>query len=381
VIRRVLAPVNSMPVDLCGRAAAGIALVLTSIGLLTIYSASTYWASARFDDPAHFLKKQALGVALGLVAFAVCARIPYRFWGERARLLYLGTVVLLLLVLVFGSRYNGARRWLRFGGFGIQPSEIAKLAVLVHAAAFLAAARNDIRDFRRGFLRGLAPIALLAALVVVEPDLGTAVLLAGLGVVVLVVGGLRLSHLSLAAGGLVGLVAVMAAFFPYIRDRLGFFTGAPPPYQVEQSLIALGSGGLVGKGVGAGTGKLFFLPEVAGDFIFPAFGEEAGFLGVLLVIGLFMAFAWCGYRIARGALDVEPFAFFLAVGITCWIPFQALLNMAVVSNSMPPKGIALPFISFGSSALVTTLAGVGILVSIARAAHARRRTRLLRSEP
>jgi cell division protein FtsW len=361
--------------EVCGKIAAIIAFALTAIGILMIYSNGSFWAADRYDDADHFIKRQIFGVGVGVLAFLVCLFVPYRFWGERSREIFLLTALLLILVLVFGSRFNGARRWLRFAGFGLQPSEVAKFAVIVHVSAFLASGRGDIRSFRRGFLPALLPVALLSVLVLVEPDFGTSLFVGALGVIVLIVGGLRLTHLVIAGVALLPAVTViMITKFGYIRERLGFFTGADAPYQVEQGLIALGSGGIFGKGIGAGSGKLFYLPEVAGDFIFPAFGEEAGFLGVLLVLVLFMAFAWCGWRVASGALGRDPFAFYLVLGITCWIPFQALLNMAVVSDTMPPKGIALPFISYGSSALVMNLAIVGILVNVARSPAVRRRT-------
>ncbi len=351
----------------CGKAAAVIAFVLTAVGVIMIYSAGTFWAAERYDDADYFIKRQMLGVGIGLAAFLVCAFLPYRVWGERSREVFLLTALLLVLVLVLGSRFNGSRRWLRFAGVGLQPSELAKLAVIIHVAAFLASGRADIRSFRRGFLPALLPVTMLSALVLIEPDFGTSLLVATLGVIVLIVGGLRLTHLLIAMAALLPAVTiVMFTRFGYIRERLGFFLGEKLPHQVEQGLIALGSGGLLGKGMGAGTGKLFYVPEVAGDFIFPAFGEEAGFVGVLLVLVLFSAFAWCGWKVAASALSKDPFAFYLVLGITFWIPFQALLNMAVVSNSMPPKGIALPFISFGSSALVMNLAAVGILLNVSR---------------
>jgi cell division protein FtsW len=319
--------------EVCGKVAAVIAFALTAIGILMIYSNGSFWAADRYDDPDHFIRRQIVGVAVGLFAFLVCLLVPYRFWGERSREIFLLTALLLVLVLVFGSRFNGARRWLRFAGFGLQPSEVAKFAVIVHVSAFLASGRADIRDFRRGFVPALLPVALLSFLVLVEPDFGTSLFVAALGVIVLIVGGLRLTHLLIAGVALLPAVtAMMITKFDYIRARLGFFTGADAPYQVEQGLIALGSGGLFGKGIGAGSGKLFYLPEVAGDFIFPAFGEEAGFVGVLLVLVLFMAFAWCGWKVATSALARDPFAFYLVLGITCWIPFQALLSMAVVSS-------------------------------------------------
>jgi len=350
--------------DVCGKVAAVIAFSLTAIGILMIYSNGSFLAADLYHDPDHFIKRQIIGVGVGIFAFLVCL----------SREIFLVTALLLVLVLVFGSRFNGARRWLRFAGFGLQPSEVAKFAVLVHVSAFLASGRGNIRSFKRGFVPALLPVALLSLLVLVEPDFGTSLFVAALGVLILIVGGLRLTHIVLAGVALLPAVTVMMiSKFGYIRDRLGFFTGADVPYQVEQGLIALGSGGIFGKGIGAGSGKLFYLPEVAGDFIFPAFGEEAGFVGVVLVLVLFMAFAWCGWRVATGALAKDPFAFYLVLGITCWIPFQALLNMAVVSNTMPPKGIALPFISYGSSALVMNLAIVGILLNVALSPTTRRK--------
>jgi len=346
-----------------------IAFLLTAIGVLMIYSASTTWGAQKFDDPAYFLKRQLLGAGLGIAAFLVCARLPHDFWKRHCRGLLLFSAFLLVLVLVAGTTWNGAKRWLRFAGMGCQPSEIAKLAVIVHAAAFLALRGDLIREFKRGFLPALAPVVLLAGLTLVEPDFGTALFLSALGVLVLTVGGLRLKHLTLCGAALLPLVTfAMGSKFDYIRHRLAFFEGGEPGYQVRQSFIALGSGGLTGRGIGAGTGKLFFLPEVAGDFIVPAIGEETGFIGILVVFGLFAGFAWCGFRLALRVLERDRFGFFLTVGITAWIVLQAVVNLAVVSGSVPTKGIALPFISYGSTSLVMGLAASGILVSIARRA-------------
>jgi cell division protein FtsW len=368
---RAMSP--GLPVKVCGQAVAVIAFSLTLIGVLMIYSASTFWGADKFGDSAHFLKRQLVSVALGTVAFLFCARLDYTFWRRHATKLFLATVVLLVLVLIVGSRFNGARRWLRFFGFGFQPSELAKLAVIVVSAAFLARKGTDIRSFKHGFIPALVPIGVISVLTLAEPDFGTALFLGALGVMVLVVGGMRLSHLLLTGAALLPAVTfIMWSRFEYIKGRLAFFSGGETSYQVKQAFIALGSGGLAGRGIGAGRGKLFFLPEVAGDFIFPAIGEEIGFLGILLVILLFMALAWFGFRVAQAALRVEPFAFFLGLGITAFLSMQALTNMAVVSGSAPTKGIALPFISYGGTSLVVGLASVGILVSISRAAHERR---------
>ncbi len=367
-----------LPVRTCGRAVAVIAYVLTALGVLMIYSASTTWGVDKFGDPAHFLKRQLVSVAMGTVLFLICARLDPSFWRRHTGKFFLLTAILLVLVLLFGSRFNGARRWLRFFGFGFQPSELAKLAVIVVAAGFLARKDTDIRDFKRGFLPAMLPIILICGLTVAEPDFGTALFLGALGVMVLVLGGLKLSHLLFAGAAVLPAVTfLMWTKFEYIKHRLSFFSGAEMGYQVKQGFIAMGSGGLIGRGIGAGRGKLFFLPEVAGDFIFPAIGEEIGFLGILLVIMLFMALCWFGYRIARAALGIDAFAFYLGLGITAFLCMQALTNMAVVSGSAPTKGIALPFISYGGSSLVVGLAGIGILVSISRSIAERTRIDLM----
>lgn len=371
-------PRGEVTVATLGRAVGGIAFTLTALGVLMIYSHSTFWAAERYHDPGHFLRSQLFHAGLAFLVFLVAAGIPYDVWGRRARGLVGFTAALLLLVLIFGNEMNGARRWLRFLGFGIQPSEIAKLAAIVWAAAFVSGRSGDLPEFKRGFVPAVLPVALLSGLILVEPDFGTALFVAALGMTILIVGGLRFSQVALvAAGALPAVTIAMLSKFEYIRHRIGFFLSDDLSHQVKQSFIALGSGGLLGKGVGAGTGKLFYLPEVAGDFIFPAVAEELGYVGVVVVIGLFMAFAWCGWRIFRATLAVDVFGALLALGVTIWISLQALVNLAVVSGAAPTKGIALPFISYGGSSLVVTLGAVGILVNVARTTHRRRRLDLV----
>ncbi len=345
-----------------GRALVWVAVALTALGVLMIYSASNFWGSAKFGDPAHFLKRQVFGALLGLLAFFACARVPLSFWSRRAVPVLLVAAALLVLVLVAGSRFNGARRWIRFAGFGFQPSEFAKLAVVVWAAAIAVRRGPELAQFRRGFLVALLPVAVICALTLAEPDFGTALFIGALGVTVLILGGLRHTHLLVAGAALIpALTVFMVTKFDYIRERLAFFGGDEVSYQVRQAFVALGSGGLVGRGIGAGAGKLFFLPEVAGDFIFPSIGEEIGFLGVCLVVALFITYVWCGYRIASHALRRDRFAFLLAMGLSVWVGLQAVTNLAVVSGAVPTKGIALPFISYGSSSLVACLAATGLI--------------------
>ncbi len=357
-----------------------LALALTALGLLMIYSSSTWWGARRYGNPWHFIERQAIGALLGVGVLLLFSFLPYRVWRTRAgRNALLGAAVaLLVLVLVAGRRFNGARRWLRFLGTGFQPSELAKLAAVVWAAGCVVRRDLDLADFRKGFLPAVLPVALLSALTLVEPDFGTAFFIGVLGLFVLALGGMRMRHL-LVTGAVVlpAAAAVMIARFDYVGERFRSFFGGSPGYQVRQSLIALGSGGLWGRGIGAGTGKLFFLPEVAGDFIFPSFAEEAGFVGAAVVILLFGAFLLLGFRIARKALAHDPFAFFLATGIAVWIGTQAAVNLAVVSGSAPTKGIALPFISYGSSSLVVTLAATGILANVARSFQGRERIGLV----
>jgi cell division protein FtsW len=345
--------------------------VLNIVGLVMILSASAVQALSAYGTSWYFFQRQLIWALIGVVVFLVAARVDYRRWRALSIPLLVGAFVSLTLVLVpgIGIEVDGGRRWLGVGSLRFQPSEIAKLALLVYVADVLTRRAAAIADWQRVLKPVLVVAALLGVLVVVEPDLDSTIVLALIVVSVLTVGGLPLRLLAKVAGtGL--LLATIASFAePYRRDRvLAFFNPSKDAsntgYQIRQSLIALGSGGFDGVGLGAGRAKWFFLPNAHTDFIFAIIGEELGLFGCLLVLGLFAGFGLVGLRIARRAPD--RFGMLLAAGVTAWVVGQAAINLGAVVGLLPVSGIPLPFLSAGGSALVFTMAAAGVLANVAR---------------
>lgn len=350
-----------------------IVLLFLGLGLVLLYSASGVIAeqSPRYQDSTHFLKKQGTWSLVAILVFIAAARIPFEFWSRTRTILFAATLGLLVLVLIpgIGSQINGARRWLFAGGWYFQPSELAKLTAAMYVCGHLAADPARVLRFRDGFLPVFGAMLLTCGLIVVEPDLGTSAFIGLVLTITLVVAGVRLGHLAppVAAGASLGAVYV-ATHLSHVLPRLrSWWNPESDPqgagHQVRQSLIALGAGGWWGEGLGRGTQKLFFLPEVHSDFIFPVIGEELGFLGAISVVLLYVAFGVTGWRIMNRAQS--PFAFLLAFALTLYIVLQAAFNLMVVTALVPTKGIPLPFLSFGGSSLCFTLAAAGILVNIA----------------
>ncbi len=349
----------------------GVTVMLLIVGVVMVYSASSAVASERYGDAGYFFKRQLLWVACGLTVMAVVSRMNVWSWQRLTVPLLLGVAVLLVLVLIpsIGSAVNGARRWLRVGGFSIQPSELAKLAVVCYLARYLATHGDRVSEFRRGLLPPLLISGVMTALVLREPDLGTAVVIAALTMVLLFVGQARMAHLGGLFFALVPLVSLLILWSPYRRQRLLSFLNPwsdaqASGFQVIQSFLAFGQGGWFGMGLGESRQKLFFLPEPHTDFIYSVIGEEFGLLGSVIVLLLFALFLWRGLVIAYRADGL--FVRYLAVGMTAMIGLQALLNVAVVTGSLPTKGLTLPFLSYGGSSLVVDLAAVGILLAISR---------------
>ncbi len=350
-----------------------LTLVLVGIGIVMIYSASAIRAQERFGDPAFFLKKQVVWAVLGLLAMAWAMGWEVRTFQRLTPLLLLGSLLLLLLVLVpgVGFKVNGARRWLRFAGLSFQPAELAKLALILFLSSYFARRRDRLDSFLDGFLPPLLITGLLAGLVILQPNFGTAVVLLFAAAVLFFIGGAKGSHMLATAAAAVPVLVLLMLNSTHGRTRLLALmdparVSARATYQLDQSFYALGPGGLFGRGLGDSMQKLFFLPEPHTDFIFAIVGEEVGYLGALLVLVLFGLFLWRGTRAAMRAGD--PFATYAAMGITGLTIGQAALNMAVVSGLLPTTGVPLPFLSFGGSSLVITLFGVGMLLNISRRA-------------
>jgi cell division protein FtsW len=344
-----------------------VTLGLVAFGLVMVYSATSGSAAIADRNPTSYLERQGFYALLGLGLMIGASRFDYRRLRDLAPALVLGTLVLCGLVLVVGTQVNGARRWLSLGPATFQPSELAKLALAIWAAGYLARRRapQTLRELAR-------PIGLLAAifcgLILLEPDLGTVIAIAFMLACVLLVSGAPVRTLGGGAGIALalGLAAVWAA--PYRRAR--FFTFLDPwrdpmgaGLQNVQALISLGSGGLLGRGLGNGIEKIHYLPEAHTDMILAVIGEELGLVGVSAVIAAYAVFAYAGLRLALTCRD--PFGKRLAVGLTALVCGQAVINLAAVLGLAPLTGIPLPFVSYGGSGLVVQLASVGILLNIA----------------
>jgi cell division protein FtsW len=343
---------------------------LALFGVVMVYSASAVLAVSEQHGSFYYVIKQGIWTGIGLVAMLIAMQFDYNRLRD-PRIVYgllLLTVFLLLAVFAF-SPVNGARRWIKFSGFSIQPSELSKLVLAIFLAFFLERHAGEERDFWRTFFPCGLVTALLAGLIVIEPDFGTSMMLAVTFVVVIYTAGARLSHLAMAAAPALLLAAGLLIFVPWRMARLVTFLDpwADPQrsgFQVVQSLIAVGSGGSNGLGFAQGKQKMLFLPFAHSDFIFAVIGEELGLMGTLTVLLVFALFLWRGIR--ASLLAPDRFGRLLSLGIVSAIVAQALFNISVVLSLVPTKGIPLPFISYGGSSLVPTLAAVGVLLNISQ---------------
>jgi cell division protein FtsW len=343
-------------------------LALTAFGLVMVYSATSASAALGNANPMGYLERQATYAALGFVLMVVAARSDFRKLRALAPGLVITALVLCLAVLVVGERINGARRWIGFGPAAFQPSELAKLALVVWCAAYLARKPppRSLRELARpvGLLVGI-----FCLLILVEPDLGTVITIVVMVGAMLLVAGTPLPTLAGAYGIVIGLASLAAIASPYRRARLLVFLDpwkdpSNNGLQNVQALISLGSGGVFGRGLGEGIGKIHYLPEAHTDMIFAVIGEELGLVGGALLMLGYAAFAYAGIRLAITCKD--PFGKRLAAGITALICGQAAINLAAVLGLAPLTGIPLPFVSYGGSSLVVALLSVGILLNIAR---------------
>jgi cell division protein FtsW len=349
-----------------------ITVVLLSIGIVSVYSASSVMAQSRGLPDYHFLVRQITGAAAGFILLVGMAYVDYRRLRIFAWPILLAVVIALVLTLIPGEHsklVNGGRRWLEIGPVALQPSELAKLALIIWTAALTVKKQDRLTSLSRGLMPFLVIWSLVALLIFMQPSMSAAVLVLLLAALVVFAGGARIGHfILLAIIGLPLLWSQIGAAAYRARRLAAFFDPTHDPanvsYQITQSLIAIGSGGIVGRGFGHGAQKFGYLPEPHNDFIFAMIGEEWGFLGLFVVIGMFTAFALIGFRIARHAPDL--FGFVLAVGVTNLIVVQAMLHMLVNLALIPTTGVTLPFMSYGRTSLLVCLAAVGILINIAR---------------
>lgn len=340
---------------------------LTVIGLMAVYSATFDWSYQQYANSLQIALRQFQWVGLGLVALVVCTFVPYTWWEKVAVPIMGATLLSLLLVLLIGQKRFGAQR--SFLGGSIHPGELTKLAMVVYIAAWLSSKGEQVRDVTYGLIPFAVLIGVVAGLIVAQPDIGTAILICTTSLAVFFFAGADVFQLGIGGVVSAGTFAVLVSKFPHASERIADWrqvwrSPELAGHHMKQTLIALGSGGPLGVGLGQGQQKLGYLPTPHTDSIFAVLGEETGLLGCLIVIGLFVLFAYRGFKITMDAQD--PFAALLACGVTCWISFQALINVGVVTGLVPFTGMALPFISSGGSSMVVSLAGVGILLSVSR---------------
>ncbi|MDD3267813.1 MAG: putative lipid II flippase FtsW [Syntrophomonadaceae bacterium] len=344
-------------------------MALLGIGLVMVFSSSFYTTYVQYGDDYYYFKKQLMWAILGILALIVLMKLNYLRIKDLAIPLIVLVVICLILVIPLGTEAKGAVRSLGVGSIRFSPSELAKLAMVLFLAKTMEINLDNIKSFAKGILPFLGLLVLICGLIMLQPDLGTSFVVAGTIFFMLLVAGARWSHLTVIAFSGIAAVAVAIAIAPYRMIRFIAFLdpwkyAQTDGFQTIQSLYALGSGGLFGMGLGMSRQKFFYLPEQHTDFIFAILGEELGFIGVFVVLALFLLFAWRGFRIAIKAPDT--FGSLLAAGITVMITFQAAINIAVVAGALPVTGITLPFISYGGTSLLFTLAGVGLLLNISR---------------
>jgi len=348
----------------------GVTLVLVFIGLIMIFSASAVMASERFGSAYYFLWRQLAYAVAGLIALVAFMNVDYRHLKHPAIVFSaVGVTTLLLVAVFFLDRSHNTHRWLRLGGFSLQPSELAKPALILFLAYFLETRMKSMDDWRNTLLPALLPTVLFAGLIVEQPDLGTAMMCVAITFAILYIAGMSMRYFGYALIPIIPALYFLIFRTPWRRERiLAFLDPFADPqgrgFHTIQSLIAVGTGGVTGSGLMEGKQKLFYLPEPQTDFIFAVTAEELGLLGSLFIVILFAVFCYRGYRAALRTND--NFARLLAAGITTMVGVQAFFNISVVLALLPTKGIPLPFISYGGSSLFIMLASVGVLLNITK---------------
>lgn len=346
-----------------------ITVVLVVIGLGATQSASSAVAFDQTEDPYHFFKRQLVGVGVGTIALLVASRVPYRIYRKIALPLFVVTVGLLVAVLVAGIETNGARRWLAAPGFTFQPSELAKVSVIFVLAFVLERKARLLNRFGHFIVPVLATLGVVGVLIIKEPDLGTLLVIGAAAMAVIMASDTPVRWILLLGIAALIVASLLAFSQSYRADRITAFLdpyadSSGTGYQLIQGYYALGNGGLFGVGLGASRARWFYLPNAHTDFIFAIIGEETGLVGGLTVIALFLVLGVTGWVVASRAPD--RFGRMIAMGITAWLSFQALVNIGGVLGVIPITGIALPFVSFGSTALIVSMAALGVLVNIAQ---------------
>lgn len=346
-------------------------ILLSLFGLIMIYSASSIWAEYKFSDSFHYLKYQLLFFIVGLVLMFIVSKIDYKLYYKKANTILICCFILLILVLIpgIGSVRNGSRSWFGIASFGIQPSEAAKLGLIIFTSKYLSKSNKFLKSYKEGVFPILGITFLFFGLIMLEPDLGTGVILVVAITALLFISGVNMKFFyGLGLLGVIGLVALIV-IAPYRMNRITAFINpwkdaSGTGFQIIQSLYAIGPGGLLGTGFLNSIQKHFYLPEPQTDFIFSIIAEEFGVVGAFIVVGLFSLILYRGIKIALNSKDL--FAKYLSLGIIFQLIFQALMNLMVVIGLIPVTGVTLPFLSYGGSSLLVSMVSIGILLNISR---------------
>jgi cell division protein FtsW len=343
-------------------------LVLMVISVGVVYSASSTWAFEKFGESGRLLGSHAIKVLAGFCMIFLFMNIDYRVYKKISKPVLLITVMVLVVTLGLGGEVKGATRWLRFGGFGLQPSEFAKYALIFHLAVLISEKKERIRDFKTGFIPMMIWIGLVTLLVLLQPNFSNGAMIVVISVLLLFVGRAKVSHIALAMSAAIpALVIYMISAEYRMRRIMSFFNGSGDAagrgnYQRWQGIIGFGNGGLFGLGPGASRQRDFFLPESYGDFVFSVAGEEYGLLGTLFIMALFLAIMLRGMKIAKSAPD--DFGRYLSIGITSSITLFALVNAGVTLGLLPTTGLPMPFVSYGGSSMLFSSIAIGVLLNI-----------------
>ena len=343
--------------------------LLLIFGTLVIYSASSIWADYKFNDSFHYVKLQLLFVFIGIILVYFISRIDYNKYYEKSNLILFICLILLILVLIpgIGKVRNGSRSWFGIGPFGIQPSEFAKLGLIIFTSKYLSRSEKYLKSYKKGLFPILGVLLLFFGLIMLQPDLGTGMVLVVTIVSLLFISGVNMKFFIIS--GILGVLGIIVLIIiaPYRMDRITAFVNPwkdplGTGFQIIQSLYAIGPSGLLGRGFLNSIQKQFYLPEPQTDFIFSIIVEEFGVVGAIIVLGLFLLFLYRGVKIALNSKD--KFSKYLAFGMTFQIIFQAIMNLMVVVGLIPVTGVTLPFLSYGGSSLLISLVAVGILLNI-----------------
>ena len=345
--------------------------ILLAIGTVMIYSSSSAFAYESYGSSAYFLKRHIIFMFIGLIAAVSLMSFDYGKLKNYAKPFLIFSILLLIAVFIpgIGRSAGGARRWIKLGSISFQPSEIAKMALVFYAADVLSRKQSEIKDFLYGFLPLMIALGVCISLILLEPDLGTAVALTFLIIIMAFIAGVDIKQLlAMIVPGLIAMIGLIATKPYRIKRIMAFWNPWNDPrgsgFQIIQSMVAMGTGGFFGVGLAHSKQKLFYLPEAHTDFIFSIIGEELGLIGTLGIVILFAIFIWLGFRIAYSARDL--YGQFLAFGLVTMLALQVIINIAAVTGSIPTKGMPLPFISYGGTSLVYSLASVGLLLNIAK---------------